>query len=192
MSKNAVGIGAAGMIIAVGAITSPAASAYQATTMEQSTELVAQVAQEREYSALSLPHGATLREIFRHYNGKRELNATLYFFPQNWDKFGWRMQGSLGFISSTPFENSRPLHACKLNGTKDSYFTSWDVGCEGHFLSSFGLIGYISTVPLPNTQPLYRCSYQFKGRLSHFDTFLANCGHIPNSHNNGPLGYVFL
>lgn len=139
-----------------------------------------------------LPPGVTLRELLRLYNGKHERHATLTYFPQNWNEFGWRQEGTQGFISSSPFENSRPLYMCQLNGVGLALFTSTDVGCEGQFLTPFGLIGYISAAPLPDTAPLYRCQYVFKRALRHFDTRMANCENAPQSSNDGILGYVFL
>lgn len=143
-------------------------------------------------ASLYLPPGATLREVFRLYNARHERHATLFYFPQNWNEFGWRRENTFGFISGTPFENSRPLYMCGLMGVSHAFFTSPDVKCEGHFLTSFGMVGYISTIPLPDTAPFYRCHYMFKGRLTHFDTTLANCGNIPTAVNDGVLGYVFL
>lgn len=168
------------------ALASPAQVTHEATSAQQSSPISARAA------SPYLPPGVTLREIFRLYNGKHERNASLFHFPQNWDKFGWRRENTLGFISGTPFENSRPLYMCQLNGVAHAFFTSMDVKCEGQFLTSFGMIGYISVTPLPDTTPLYRCHYMFKGRLTHFGTTLANCGNIPSSANDGVMGYVFL
>lgn len=139
-----------------------------------------------------LPPGVSLREIFHFYKSDQERHATMHHFPQNWYDIGWRHVGNLGFISSTPFENSRPLYTCQLNGIAWAFFTHTDPTCGGHFLTNFGLLGYISNVPLPDTAPLYRCHYMFRGQLTHFNTFLANCGNVPTSVNDGIQGYVFL
>lgn len=143
-------------------------------------------------STLSLPDGASLREITRLYNGRAERHATLHFFPDNWDQFGWRAEGSLGFISGTPFSNSKPLYACALWGHTEAYFTSPDPNCEGQFLTTFGMIGYISDVPLPDTKPIYRCKYVFDRKLRHFDTFYPNCENVPTGSLDFLIGYVFL
>ena len=186
------GIASACLAIAVSTITLTSTSATERAPSAVPLANEQHSFNSATFSTLSLPNGVNLREIFRHYNGKRERHATLYFFPQYWNEWGWRTEGSMGFISSTPFEHSRPLYACQLNGIRDAFFTSVDSGCEGQFLSSFGMIGYISSVPLPNTQPLYRCYYNFSGRTSHFDTFDAKCENVPRSSLDGVLGYVFL
>lgn len=186
------GIASACFAIAVSTITLTSTSASERGHSAEGLANGQHAFGSAEFSTLSPPNGVNLREIFRHYNGKRERHATLYFFPQFWNEWGWRTEGSMGFISSTPFEHSRPLYACQLSGIKDAFFTSLDSGCEGQFLSSFDIIGYISGVPLPNTQPLYRCHYNFKGRTSHFDTFDAKCENVPQSSLDGVLGYVFL
>lgn len=139
-----------------------------------------------------LAPGVTLRELLRLYNGKQERHATLTYFPNDWYTHGWRHEGTYGFISSTPFENSRPIYLCAVTDVLHSFFTSTDVGCEGQFLTSFGLIGYISTVPLPDTAPLYRCQYVFKRKTRHFDTRDIHCEQAPKSSNDGLIGYVFL
>jgi hypothetical protein len=140
--------------------------------------------------ARQLPVGATPREVFRFYR-RGQHHTTLYYMPDNWEKIGWQREGSLGVISSTPFENSRPLYMCQLHNIAWGYLTSGDPGCEGQFLTPFGLIGYISSVPLPNTAPLYRCNYIRKGQLKHFDTHQPNCEQVPLASNDGILGYVF-
>lgn len=138
----------------------------------------------------SLPTGFSPREIFRLYR-RGQHHTTLYYMPQNWDELGWQREGTFGFISATPFENSRPLYMCQLHNIAWGYFTSGDPGCEGQFLTPFGLIGYISTAPMPGTSPLYRCNYIYKGQLKHFDTQQANCENVPLGSNDGILGYVF-
>ncbi len=137
-----------------------------------------------------LPAGVTPREMFRLYK-RGQHHTTLHYVPQNWEEIGWQREASLGVISATPFENSRPLYMCQLNNIAWGYLTSGDPGCEGQFLTPFGLIGYISSVPLPSTRPLYRCNYIHKGQLKHFDTHQPNCENVPLASNDGIQGYVF-
>lgn len=139
----------------------------------------------------ALPDGANLREIQRFYR-RGQHHATLYFMPDDWNKIGWRHDGTLGFISATPFENSHPLYMCQLHNITWGYLTSKEPGCEGQFLTPFGMIGYISSVARPDTVPLYRCHYLHKGQLKHFDTRHANCENVPLAKNDGILGYMFL
>ncbi|WP_313346616.1 hypothetical protein [Stenotrophomonas sp.] len=177
-------------------LTSPAAAASNndQDAFHQRVEVPAGVEDQTDLMQLAsraLPAGVNLREIFRLYK-RGQHHTTLFYFPQNWGDINWSVDGTLGFISATAFENSRPLYMCQLNNIHWGYFTSADVACEGHFLTVFGQIGYISTVPLPNTAPLYRCNYIHKRQLKHFDTLQANCENVALGTNDGPLGYVFL
>lgn len=142
-------------------------------------------------SISALPGDATLREIQRLYR-RGQHHATLHYMPDNWSSIGWSHDGTLGFISATPFENSHPLYMCQLHNIAWGYLTSKEPGCEGQFLTPFGMIGYISSVARPDTVPLYRCHYLHKGQLKHFDTRHANCENVPSAKNDGILGYMFL
>ena len=144
-------------------------------------------------ATLSLPPGVMLREILRLHRPSSQTFATLWFWPQNWEEIGWKMGGSLGFISAAPFENSAPIYWC-WGITNWDMFSSLDPNCEGGYRTpDNGPVGFISTVQLPGTTPLYRCVFKWNGtQWRHFDSLQANCEGVPAVTNDGTLGYVFL
>lgn len=60
----------------------------------------------------SLPAGVELRPIFRIYRDKTATHNTNYYWPSNWEDIGWKLEGSLGSVSSTQFENSIHIRSC--------------------------------------------------------------------------------
>lgn len=146
-------------------------------------------------SSLALPPGVVLREIFRITRPSTNTHVTNFYWPQGWEDIGYVMEGTLGFISAVPFENSVLIRNC-IGPHPWNYFTSSDPNCEadsgGVVLPGNWNIGYISTVQLPGTVPLYRCSFVWERKLRHFDTHQADCEGAVDSHNDGPVGYVFL
>lgn len=156
-------------------------------------QLVEAAAIESSDSAtLALPEGVTLREIIRMYRSKTGTHSTNFYWPENWHMLGWRLEGTLGFLSATPFENSKPLYSCNGPGNWN-YFTSPDSNCEGQYAPEQSFIGHISTMELPGTVPLYRCVVRWKGRdWRHLDTPAADCEGNASAVNDGILGYMFL
>ncbi len=142
--------------------------------------------------SLAVPAGVTLAELHRIYQGKNNTHRILHYDIASWVRSGWMDEGVIGFISTTPFENSHPIRECFSHTPWDG-FTSKDMNCEGQVIPpNQGPIGYVSSVQLPGTAPLYRCAYTWKGKLRHFDTRDIGCEGISGAHNDGPQGYVFM
>lgn len=164
---------------------------------------VPQSATGTDAAAMALPDGVQLKEIKRMYNNSYKDHFTYWNLPKDWGKKGWKLEGSLGFVSTTSFENSRGLYLCWM-ASKDTKwvnkdFTSPDPGCEGYHRRDDGVgnpnalgsfLGYVSTVQLPGTVPLYRCYIQLT--FDHYDTLTSNCEGEGLATNDGILGYVFL
>lgn len=145
-----------------------------------------------EASSFSLPSQVNLREIFRAYREVSNTHSTEFYWPENWEKIGFILEGSLGFISSTPFAGGTAIYGCGGPGNWN-YFSSVDENCEGQVVVPYGRKGYIATSQLPGTMPLFRCVFRWNGKhFRHFDTLQANCEGVSGAVNNGPLGYVFL
>lgn len=146
-------------------------------------------------ASLAVPPGVVLREIFRIHRPSTNTHVTNFYWPDNWEDIGYVMEGTLGFISATSFENSVLIRNCVGPQSWNS-FTSSDPNCEpaagGVVLPGNWNIGYISTVQLPGTIPLYRCSFIWQKKVRHFDTHDANCESVVGANNDGPVGYVFL
>lgn len=144
---------------------------------------------------LFVPSGVVLREIFRIFRPSTNTHVTNYYWPENWEDIGYLREGGLGFISSTPFENSVLIRSC-VGPHSWNYFTSRDPDCEsetgGVVLPGDWNIGYISTVQLPGTVPLYRCSFVWDRKIRHFDTLQVDCEGVREASNEGATGYVFL
>lgn len=151
------------------------------------------VAPSTDTSSLALPVGVTLVELYRYYNSKEANHWSGREMPQNWEKLGWRYEGSLGFISYTPFAGSHALYNCFIGG-KNDFFTSPDPNCEGQNLSTWWpILGYVSDTQIPGTVPLYRCMRGYTStRADHFDTLSSACENVPNKALDGVIGYVFL
>ncbi|RDZ28504.1 hypothetical protein [Lysobacter silvisoli] len=144
----------------------------------------------------ALPPGVQLRELnryfFNHNNGSG-YHFSAFYLPNTWE-FYYDKEGTLGFVSMTPFENSRPIYNCLIEVPRKhpSPFTSLDVNCEGQIPNSWhGFTGYLSTVQIEGTVPLYRCRFT-RGQPHHFDTHSPNCEGNPNAVSEGVLGYIFL
>lgn len=143
-------------------------------------------------ASMALPTGVTLREIIRMYRSKTQTHSTNFYWPENGHKQGWRLEGTLGFLSSTPFQDSTPLYSCNGPGNWN-YFTSPDPDCEAGYHVGDYFIGHISKVALPGTLPLYRCVFIWKGTdWRHFDTLDPTCEGSVSAVNDGVLGHVFL
>lgn len=143
----------------------------------------------------SLPAGVELRPIFRIYRDKTATHNTNYYWPNNWEDIGWKLEGGLGSVSSTQFENSIHLRSC-VGPHSWNYFTSSDPNCEagigGVIIPGNWDIGYVSAVELPGTAPLYRCSFWWDKKMRHFDTLRADCEGWGGAFLDGVLGYVFM
>lgn len=141
---------------------------------------------------LAVPPGVTLSEVVRIYRPNLGSHVSV-----NWDyglylRDGWHIEGTLGFISLTPFENSLPIRECVSHTPWDT-FSSTDANCEGQPMLPYShLRGYISQAQLPGTVPLYRCRHLWEGKSRHFDTLRADCDGAPGAILDGPLGYVFM
>lgn len=141
---------------------------------------------------LAVPPGVTLSEVVRIYRPNLGSHKSV-----NWDyggylQEGWHIEGTLGFISFTPFENSAPIRECVSHTPWDN-FSSIDVNCEGQpMLPAPKLRGYISQVQLAGTVPLYRCRHFWEGKQRHYDTLRADCDGNPAAISDGILGYVFM
>lgn len=146
-----------------------------------------------ESSTLSLPPGVVLREIFRIHRPKTNTHVTHFYWPENWEDIGYKYEGTLGFISAAPFENSVLIRQC-VGPHPWNNFTSSDPNCEaatgGVVLPGDQNIGYISTVQVPGSVPLYRCGFIWRGMIRHFDTRDLSCEGVGGP--AGILGYVFL
>ena len=144
-------------------------------------------------TAMSLPPGVMLREIFRIHRPKTNTHVTHYYWPENWEDIGYEYEGTLGFISAAPFENSVLIRNC-VGPHSWNYFTSADPNCEaatgGVVLPGDWHIGYISTVQVPGSVPLYRCGFIWQGKIRHFDSRDFACEGVGGT--GGILGYVFL
>jgi len=142
---------------------------------------------------LAVPPGVTLLELFRLHNSALNTHATLWYMPSGWSSVGWSNEGSLGFMSTTQFENSVLIRQC-WGPSPNDFFTSGDPNCEGQTVAPGmpGGIGFISTVQIAGTVPLYRCSHKWQGKWRHYDTHSANCDGNTAASNDGPLGYIFL
>jgi len=149
---------------------------------------------EQELTLQHRNHPFEPREIYRLYTPDQSgQHLTLHYWPYNWEKLNWRVDGSLGVISANQFEGGHPLYSCFIAGGWD-FFTSIQADCEGHHMSNWqgtGVIGFIYSNPVPGTTPLYRC-YFFKKHPHHFDTFDINCEGAPGAQNDGILGHVIV
>lgn len=146
-------------------------------------------------AATALPPGVKLVELFRWRNLSTTHHFTHHSLPWNWQYNGWRLDGTIGFVSSTAFEGSRPIYVCGVNPGRNApvvdYFTSVDSNCEGHFVQpDLGpFIGFVAAYQMPGTVPLYRCDTP--GHFYHFDTTSPTCEGHPGSVREAVLGYVF-
>lgn len=140
---------------------------------------------------LALPPGVRLIELFRLHNAKLNTHTSLFHMPQNWESVGWRKEGTLGFMSTDPFENSIMIFTC-FSSTPNDFFTSTDRNCEGQHAPAEHLVGNISRVQIPGTVPLYRCVHKWQGKWRHYDTLNADCDGNSAATNDGALGYVFM
>lgn len=167
------------------------AGGASATPSFEST--VARPAIAPEDSGLSLPSGFVLREIFRIYRPATNTHVTHFYWPENWEDIGYKYEGTLGFISATPFENSALIRNC-VGPHSWNYFTSLDPNCEastgGVVLPGDWNLGYISTVQIPGSVPLYRCGFVWQGKIRHFDSRDFACEGVGGT--GAVLGYVFL
>ncbi|WP_125892301.1 hypothetical protein [Stenotrophomonas maltophilia] len=142
------------------------------------------------------PPGFTSRETFRFFNSRQKGHFSYHEMPQNWGKLGWRNEGSLGFVSTTYFENARPMYICAMydpswNNHIVKYFSSNDPGCEGYHPIEWGYFeGYLSSTQVPGTVPLYRC--YIEATKDHFDTRSSDCEGEPAAKLEFVLGYIFL
>lgn len=150
-------------------------------------------AQSVEVAPLTVPEGATLVEMFRWYNPNTTDRYSGRELPQNWQLLGWRLEGTVGFISYTPFPGSHPLYSCATNEKVPDYFSSVDANCEGQLKVYWApIIGYLASTQIPGTVPLYRCDTPGYEE-DHFDTTSPVCeGNKPGAVNEGPLGYIFF
>ncbi len=144
-------------------------------------------------STMAVPDGVQLVELYRYYNSKERNHWSGRSMPQNWEQLGWRYEGSLGFISYTPFPGGHALYNCFIAGGND-YFTSPDPNCEGKNLATFmPILGYVADTQISGTVPLYRCMRGYTPtRADHFDTLSSACENVPNKATDGVIGYVFL
>ena len=141
---------------------------------------------------LVVPPGVTLVEFFRIHHAGTNTHLSTYLIPPHWGP-EWTRNGTLGFISRTPFENSVLIWQCWGKTSPNNIMTSTDPNCEGQYKPpGQGPLGYVSTVQLPGTIPLYRCSYVWQSKLRHFDSIEASCEGNAATNNDGILGYVFL
>lgn len=145
-------------------------------------------------ATLSVPPDVVLRHIFRIYRPSTNTRVTHYYWPDRWEDIGYEVEGTIGFISATPFENSVLIRQC-VGPHSWNNFTSPDPNCEpasgGVVLPGDNNIGYISTVHLPGTTPLYRCVFEWRRKIRHFDSLDLNCEGVDGVRNDGTLGYVF-
>ncbi|CAD1792358.1 hypothetical protein XSP_002272 [Xanthomonas euroxanthea] len=154
-------------------------------------------------ASMAVPVGVQLAEIKRLYNNSNKDHFSYFNLPKDWGKKGWMVEGSLGFVSSTYFENSKGLFLCWMASRDTKWvnkdFTSTDAGCEGYRQRTDGtgnpnslgsFLGYVSAIQLPGTVPLYRCYVQ--AEFDHFDTLSSNCEGRAMAVNDGILGYIFL
>lgn len=166
-----------------------AATAQEVTFVGQSVAAAA----EAEKQSTIIPAGAQLVVLERWINKGDTFSAKpLPLWPPA--KYEGRLQGALGFISSTDFDGGILLHSCQTNDMRDK-FTSRDANCEGHRHVGYApIIGFIAGTQLPGTVPLYRCQ---RGGLSpgnwsdHFDSVDVNCEGVTNPANDGIIGYIW-
>jgi hypothetical protein len=146
-------------------------------------------------ATLAVPPGVELRHIFRVYRQRANTRVTMHYWPERWEDIGYAVEGTIGFVSAVPFENSVLIRSC-FGPSEWNYFTSSDPKCEAENGGVWGPgdweIGYISTVHLPGTTPMYRCVFQWRGKWRHFDSLDLNCEGVEGVRNDGPLGYIFL
>lgn len=139
--------------------------------------------------AQTVPTGASLVELrrwFKPWPGTHDHRAGTSGYPN------YNNEGTLGFVSSTPFAGSHALYECQRvygpGGQQNfDFFTTTATNCEGAVIWPNGvtLIGYVSTTQIAGTTPIYRC----RDNENHFDSLSGACeGHI----GEGILGYVFL
>lgn len=139
-----------------------------------------------------VPPGVALAELHRLHNARLHTHTSRLNMGHDWEKDGWRIEGTLGFVSVTPFENSALIWECWGPSPYD-LFTSRDSNCEGQNVPpGQGPVGYISTVQTAGTVPLYRCVYVWQKKLRHYDSPRADCEGNAEARNDGPLGYVFM
>ncbi|MCC9307580.1 hypothetical protein LN042_10780 [Kitasatospora sp. RB6PN24] len=109
------------------------------------------------------------------YNGPEHM-STIGPIPA-----GYYLEGSLGWLYSSPQPGTIPLYMCKVLGTVDT-FTSQASNCEGQ--QYLGQLGYINTAPPAGvaSRVVRRC----RVGSEHFDSNDINCeGQIAE----GILGY---
>lgn len=175
-----------GAVLAVGGTLSVGATAQELPILAGNGGQISSAA------VNSVPEGVTLREIFRAVSRpNKDAHITLHYWPQNWEDLGWRIEGTLGFISSTQFPGSAPLYNCFIGGAY-GYFSSTDGACEGNQTTTLERTGFISQFQIAGTVPLHRCVFKYQNKLwHHYDTLDANCEGHPER-LDGILGYVFL
>ncbi|MCD7096926.1 hypothetical protein [Stenotrophomonas sp. MMGLT7] len=164
-------------------------SVFSGSVQAQSTDLESEAVSKASATSYALPIGVTLVQLNRYFKPRGTKRLSHLNLPQNWGQLGWRHEGTLGFISTTPFAASHPIYSCFVAGQED-FFTSLDVNCEGHQPFSGGhLVGYVSSVPVEGALPIYRCRIEW--RKAHMDSFDPHCYGEVGSNNDGLIGYVF-
>src|SRR5688500_15478885 len=141
--------------------------------------------------AQSVPPGANLVELRRWYTSQGQFNAGDHRAGTTPPAYPYANEGTLGFVSSTPFAGSHAIYECErryhwndISNVID-FFTTTATNCEGAVIAPNGvvLIGYVSTTQIAGTTPLYRC----RDDDNHFDSLSGGCeGHT----GEGILGYV--
>lgn len=144
----------------------------------------------------ALPQSVQLQELHRYFwapVGTLGYHFSGLFLPRIFERY--RLEGSLGFVSTTPFAGSHLLYSCLIYypNVAPSSFTSIDANCEGRAPNTgHGNAGYVSSSQIPGTVPLSRCVIVGNGRLDHFDTLSTNCEGNRDARFDAVIGYVFL
>ncbi|WP_148649600.1 hypothetical protein [Lysobacter antibioticus] len=147
---------------------------------------------------LAAPPGVNYQGLLRYYNtydGSHD-HWTVVILPTHHENF--KLQGGVGFASSTEFEGSHLLYTCLMLSdnitNRADFFSSEDPACEGQqrYTYHWGPLGYVANTQIAGTIPLYRClTNKGGGYYDHFDTVHADCEGITQTVNEKVLGYVF-
>lgn len=141
----------------------------------------------------AFPPGAQMVELVRLYNPQITDRISTHGMPANWEKLGWRVEGTVGFMAYMPWGDTIPLYSCFSNDNSSDYFTSNDPNCEGHFpFVGMEIVGWVMPYQIEGTVPLYRCDTPGYAE-DHFDTTDVNCeGNKPGAINEGIIGYIWI